>query len=236
MVLPPVTEGRIDLNADLGEGSESDEELMRIVTSASIACGGHAGDAETMAAAVESALEHGVRIGAHPSYPDRANFGRISMDINPQVLLDSLVAQVDELSAVASERNSSIAYIKPHGALYNDALSDTRIASVVAELASRRPLPLMTMPASAVTSIEGIKLILEGFADRAYTKEGMLMSRSVAGSVISDPDVASEQAVLLAGSVDSVCIHSDTPNAVKVARAVRDRLAREGFEVSASSQ
>ncbi|HVE76130.1 MAG TPA: 5-oxoprolinase subunit PxpA [Actinomycetota bacterium] len=229
-------EGRIDLNADLGEGSESDDELMRIVTSASIACGGHAGDAVTMAAAVESALAQGVRIGAHPSYPDRANFGRVSMYIDPQALVDSLIAQVDALSAIASDRDSSIAYIKPHGALYNDALTSAQIASVVAELARRRPLPLMTMPASAVTSVEGIEVILEGFADRAYSKEGMLMSRTVAGSVIREPDVAAEQAVLLAGSVDSVCIHSDTPNAVKIARVVRDRLAREGFEVSASSQ
>lgn len=215
----------IDLNSDIGEGlgEETDLEILGLVTSASIACGGHAGDQATMRITVAVCVRLGVRIGAHPSYPDQEHFGRVSKSIPPNELLASLIEQVSSLSSIASAAGGAVEYIKPHGALYHDWQSRPEVSEVVTEAARRFALPLMGMSSS----------IREGFIDRRYLENGTLAPRSSAGALITDPTVAAEQAVSLASSVESLCVHSDTPNAAELLRAARGELIDAGYRISA---
>lgn len=228
------TDGGIDLNADLGEGMTDDEALLDLVSSASIACGFHAGDAATMRRVCEGAARRGVRVGAHVSYRDRANFGRSELDVEPAVLTAEILEQIDALAACGD-----VAYLKPHGALYNRIVHDERQARAVVAAAKawRAPLPLMGLPGARVLALAreaGLATVEEGFADRAYTKEGRLVPRSEPGAVIHDPADAARRAVALArsGKVRSLCVHGDTPGAVAMARRVRAELEAAGIQIA----
>ena len=223
----------IDLNADLGEGVTDDAGLLEVVSSANVACGFHAGDARTMRAVCAEAARRGVRIGAQVSYPDREGFGRRDMDVAPDALAADVLYQIGALAAFGE-----VAYVKPHGALYNKMVHDEPQARAVvaAVTAWRAPLPLMGLPGSRVLALAreaGLPTIEEGFADRAYTPEGRLVPRSQPGAVIHDPDEAARRAVELAraGRVRSLCVHGDTPGAVTMARRVRAALEAAGLAI-----
>ncbi|MBT8107656.1 MAG: 5-oxoprolinase subunit PxpA [Gammaproteobacteria bacterium] len=242
----------IDLNADLGEGAPYDEELLKIVSSANIACGGHAGDEETMARTVRSAIANGVAVGAHPGYPDQQNFGRDSGFMRGNTLYESLTGQVMSLAGIAAELGARLAHIKPHGALYNDAVHDSELADIIARVTAEAPgrpafMGMANTALEAAAVRHGLDFIAEAFIDRAYEAGGTLVSRQEPGAVHEDMNVATTQAVRLAqtGQVtarngdevtvrsDSLCIHGDTPGAAEKARAVRDVLESHGIEIRA---
>ncbi|GAA3526373.1 5-oxoprolinase subunit PxpA [Aeromicrobium panaciterrae] len=232
---------RIDLNADLGESwprwtSGEDIALLDVVTSANVCCGAYAGDADLMRATCDAAIDRGVAIGAQVGYPDRANFGRIRVDIRPAELTDQLLGQIGLLDEIARAAGSSVSYVKPHGALYNTIVDDDVQAQAVVDalLALDVSLPLLGLPGStslAIAESSGLPVIREGFADRAYTSDGRLVPRSQAGAVLDDPDAVAAQAVRLMSTVSSVCVHSDSPGAVDLARSVRAALESAGTEL-----
>lgn len=243
---------RIDLNADVGEGDYPDESLLAIVSSCNIACGGHAGDADSMAATVAIALRHGVAIGAHPGYPDRENFGRQSEFLAADELYEALTAQVCGFVSIAAELGASVAHLKVHGALYGDAARDLRLAQCVARVAAELPgrVALVGPPASALATAaarSGLAFIAEAFVDRRYREDGSLVPRTEPGALLDDPDAALSQALSLAldGRVvtaggeriavraDTLCIHGDTPGAERVAAAVRAGLEQQGVRIAA---
>ena len=225
----------IDLNADLGEGVTDDDGLLQVVTSANVACGFHAGSAAIMRRVCAAAARRGVRIGAQVSYDDFAGFGRRDMDVPPDALAADVLYQIGALAAFGE-----VAYVKPHGALYNRVVhDDTQARAVVAAVkAWRTPLPLLGLPGSRVLELAreaGLPTIAEGFADRAYPKEGRLVPRSQPGAVITDPADAARRAVGLArsGTVRSLCVHGDTPGAVAMAVRIRAALEAAGMRLEA---
>lgn len=225
----------VDLNADLGEGVTDDDGLLGVVSSANVACGFHAGDAATMRRVCAEAARRGVRIGAQVSYQDLEGFGRRDMDVPRDRLAADVLYQIGALAAFGE-----VAYVKPHGALYNRVVHDDAQARAVVEAvkAWRAPLPLMGLPGSRVLALAreaGLQAIEEGFADRAYTPEGRLVPRSQPGAVIADPADAAQRAVALArsGAVRSLCVHGDTPGAVAMALRVRAELERAGIAIAA---
>lgn len=229
----------IDLNADVGEGP-GEELLYGVITSANIACGGHAGDDASMRESVRLALSHGVAIGAHVSYPDRAGFGRVSMTMPRVKLAQEVARQIDRLSRLALEAGTRLAHVKPHGALYNDAAGRIDVAEAVADgvLSHSADLVLVGLADSVALRIwkaRGLKVTAEGFADRAYRADGTLVPRSEAGALIADPPAAAAHAVRLAssGRCDSICVHGDSPGAAAIARAVRHALEEAGFAIRA---
>lgn len=228
----------IDLSADLGEGSPDEDQIWPLITSANIACGGHTGDEHSMREAAQRAREHGVRLGAHPSYPDRENFGRKSLDIARDVLRAALIAQISALHAI-----EPIHHVKPHGALYNDAHRDRLLADIiVSAMQSIDPALAMVAPdhsqMAAAARGAGLNIIREAFADRRYEPDGTLTPRSIAGSTLTIEE-ATEQAALLVTkrivitraathlpiAFDTICIHADMDHAVERLRAIRSRLA-----------
>lgn len=239
----------IDLNADLGEGCADDESLLAVVTSASIACGVHAGDAPTMAATVTAAARRGVTVGAHPSYEDRPGFGRRHLDVAPATLTAGLVAQIRALRVVADGAGTAVTYVKPHGALYGDMATDASTAEAVLDaLAAFGDLVLLAPAQSLATALaadRAMPVVAEAFADRAYAPDGSLVPRSAPGALIEDPDLAAEQAVRIAtegrivtadGSslaleARSICVHGDAPGAAVRARRVRRALEAAGVTV-----
>ncbi len=231
----PSSRDAIDLNADVGEGLD-DGPLYRIASSANIACGGHAGNARSMREAVESALRHGVSIGAHPSYPDREGFGRVSVDLPPRELSRAVAEQVDALVRVASDAGATLRHVKPHGALYNDAARRGDIAAAIADGVSEAGAPLVLVGLAGSHALDvwqdrGFQIAAEGFADRAYEPDGTLRPRSRPGALIDDPVAAAAQAVRLArtGRCRTLCVHGDTPGAEAIARAVRLAIEAAGF-------
>ena len=242
----------IDLNADLGEGDPYDEDLLRIVSSANIACGGHAGDAESMARTIRSAMANGVAVGAHPGYPDPDGFGRQSGFMQGDALYESLTDQVTALADLAAQLGARVAHVKPHGALYNDAVCDHDLADIIARVTAETP-GVPAFVGMANTELEraakrhGLRFVAEAFVDRAYEADGTLVSRKEPGAVHENLAVATTQAVRLAedGQVtarngdevsvraDTLCIHGDTPGAAEKARAVRDVLETYGVEIRA---
>jgi UPF0271 protein len=221
----------LDLNADLGEGFD-DERLLDVVTSANVACGFHAGDAATMARVAAAALERGVAVGAHVGYRDREGFGRRRLDVAPGVVTAEVAEQVAALARACSDAGTRVRYVKPHGALYNAAVADEELARAV--VAGCGELPVLGLPGSALlraAEAAGLEAVPEGFADRAYARDGTLVPRGTAGAVISDPDEAARNAVALARRVRSVCVHGDTPGAVTAARYARAALEAAGVEL-----
>jgi 5-oxoprolinase (ATP-hydrolysing) subunit A len=219
----------IDLNADLGEEVTDDAALLAVVTSANVACGYHAGTAEIMRAVCEQAAERGVSVGAQVSYDDRANFGRVARDVPRDVLRDQVADQVGTLSAIASGAGTSVRYVKPHGALYHRVIVDEDQASAV--LDGSGALPVLGMPGALLRGAEaaGRVVFLEGFPDRGYGPDGRLLPRGDPGALLEDPAEIAEHALELAASVQSLCLHGDSPGAVAHAHAVRRVLEAAGW-------
>ena len=228
----------IDLNADLGEGGPCDAELLMIVSSCNIACGGHAGDEKSMRETVALAISNDVAIGAHPSYPDRDGFGRRSAYLTGDELRDSIIAQITTLNSVARDQGATLNHVKPHGALYNDAVNDRKLADLVASCI-RATVPdaaFVGLPDSEMqhaASRYSMNFVAEGFIDRAYKDDGQLVPRSEPGAVHKSLGLVLPQAVSLVGKVDTLCIHGDTPGAAEAAAAVRDALEKQGVEIRA---
>jgi 5-oxoprolinase (ATP-hydrolysing) subunit A len=228
--------GRIDLNCDVGElpgpeGRAADGALLALVSSANVACGGHAGDPASMAATIVAAAALGVAVGAHPSYADREHFGRRSRAQSPHDAAAALSAQLEALRTIALAHDLSLTHVKPHGALYNDAAADRSIAVAVADAVAAFDRGLVLVGLAGSTLLDagraaGLRIAAEGFCDRAYEPDGSLRSRSLPGAVYDDPEAAARQAVWLAqrGDIDTLCIHGDTPNVLPIARAVRAAL------------
>ena len=223
----------VDLNADMGEGFAADSALLGLVTSANIACGFHAGDEQSMRVACEAAVAASVAIGAHVSYRDREGFGRRELDVDPATLGAEAAEQIEALQAAANAAGGRVAYLKPHGALYHRATSDGDCAEALVRAAARAKLAVLGFPGSkllARAGETGLPAVAEGFADRAYAADGRLAPRGDAASLL-DADAAARQAVTLAGSVRSICVHGDTPGAVGIAAAVRSGLLAAGVEL-----
>ncbi|WMW79989.1 5-oxoprolinase subunit PxpA [Undibacterium cyanobacteriorum] len=245
----------IDLNADLGEGGLYDAQMLSLVSSANIACGGHAGDLQTMRTAVSIAQEAGVAIGAHPSYPDRENFGRKLMSIPAEQLLPELKRQVESLQNVADSLGQKLSHIKPHGALYNQAAFDTELGELVIRLVQEidPSLHLMVLAASPLARrarLAGINVIEEAFADRAYRSDASLVPRTELGAVLESPDLAVAQCirlvregqilsinkVLVPVSADSICVHGDGIEAFNVLKQVREAILIMGVRIAPHHQ
>jgi UPF0271 protein len=228
----------IDLSADLGEGAPDEPEIWPLITSANVACGGHYGDAASMTHAVQRASELGVHIGAHPSYPDRANFGRQPMSMPADALRSTLIEQITSLLDIAGKLH----HVKPHGALYNDAHKDRALADIVIDAmrAIDETLPIVCSDRSqmaAAARAAGTPVIREAFADRRYNADGSLVARSEPGSLLTVAEAAAQAAMLAnEGAViardgsritipfDTICVHADMEHAVERLRAIRGVL------------
>jgi UPF0271 protein len=246
----------IDLNADLGETVDGvptadDEAMFALISSASIACGGHAGDAVSVREAVDRAVRFGVAIGAHPSYPDPANFGRIAVSITPEELSATVAAQL----ALLVDAGADVQYVKPHGALYHAVTADRAqadaVVAAVAALADRlgRPLAVLGLPGEIQRAAHaiGLRFVREAFLDRGYLPDGSLVPRGEPGALLNDPAEVADRAVRLVRdrvveAVDgtlvpvaaaSLCLHGDSPASVAMARAVRAALDADGIVVRA---
>ncbi len=247
----------IDLNADLGEGFGvwqlgDDEAMLGIVSSANVACGFHAGDPAGLLRVCRLAAERGVRIGAQVSYRDLAGFGRRFIDVAAEDLVADVVYQIGALQAIATAAGSAVSYVKPHGALYNTIVTNREQGAAVAEAVHLvdSTLPVLGMADSAFfdeATRRGLRTVAEAFADRAYRPDGRLVSRRESGAVLHDPAVIADRVVTMvtsgqvtavdgtriAVSVESVCVHGDSPGAVQIATAVRDQLKAAGIEIGA---
>jgi UPF0271 protein len=226
----------IDLNCDMGELPDDRHEaaLMQYISSANIACGGHAGNEATMERTARLAIERGVRIGAHPGYPDPANFGRLEMPLTEEEIAATVHAQILRLEAVVHRLGAAIVHVKPHGALYNVAVRNQAVARAIGEGVARwkRTAPifgLATSPMLDVWRAMGLPVAGEAFADRRYEPDGTLRNRKLPGALITDPAAAAAQALRLAreGTAQTICVHGDTPGAVAILQAVREALAAQ---------
>jgi UPF0271 protein len=223
----------IDLNCDMGELEDAAHEaaLMQYITSANVACGGHAGDESTMERTTQLALERGVRIGAHPGYPDRANFGRLEISMTAEEIAQTVQEQIERLEAVVRRLGGKIVHVKPHGALYNVAVRNTGVARAIGEGAARwnAKTVLFGLAGSPMLDVwreMDLAVAGEAFADRRYEPDGTLRSRKFADALITDPQAAAAQALRLAraGNAQTVCVHGDTPGAVAILKACREAL------------
>ena len=248
---------RMDLNCDVGELPEAladgtQEAILQQVTSANIACGGHAGDPQMMQTTIEQAQRCGTAIGAHPGYEDRANFGRMELKLSSEEIAVSVYRQVAALAQVAERCGARIGHVKPHGALYNQAARDRGIARAIAEGVARwrRDVVLMGRTGAVMLAefrAAGFAVAAEGFADRKYEADGSLRARKFRDALLHDPAEAAAQAVRIAreGSVvatngaviplkvETICIHGDTPGAARIAKAVRRALEEAGITLRA---
>lgn len=243
---------KIDLNADLGEGCASDAELLTLVSSANIACGFHAGDAQTMLASVREALKNGVAIGAHPGFPDRENFGRTAMTLPPETVYAQTLYQVGALAAIAKAEGGVLRHVKPHGMLYNQAANDPQLADAIAKAVCA------CSPALILVGLAGSELIRAGehyglmtrqevFADRGYQADGTLVPRSQPGALIKDEEQSLAQTLGMVeqgrvmsitgewARVDAqtVCIHGDGEHALAFARRLRDAFTARNITITA---
>jgi UPF0271 protein len=242
----------VDLNADLGEGSGHDEELFELISSANIATGFHAGDSDAMHAAVSAAKKHGVAVGAHPSFFDRENFGRKELRVPNDEVCDAVAYQLGIFQAIASALDVRPNHVKPHGALYNMAVRDEKLADAIAHaIESVDPKLILFAPdkteLARAGEVHGLQIAREIFADRNYLNEGWLVPRTRRDALLHDPKEAAQRVLrmLREGKVRSVegrdvdvrgetiCVHGDTPGAVEFARELRTQLEREGVRISA---
>jgi UPF0271 protein len=243
----------IDLNADVGESPEplaSDSALMQHITSVNIACGGHAGDEHTMRQTLLAARTLQLAVGAHPSYPDRAHFGRVALPLPIEELQLSVQNQIAALASVAASLNMRLTHVKPHGALYHAAAHDLCVAQAVGDAVLAIDSQLIMVGQAGSPCLEkwhtmGLRCTGEAFADRAYEPDGSLRKRNRPGALLEDPCQAARQAVNivlhkrvvacdgseLPVSADTLCIHSDTPNAAAIARAVNEQLRSAGVQI-----
>ncbi len=242
----------IDLNADLGEGGKFDQQLLQLVSSANIACGFHAGDAQTMLQSVRWASQYNVKIGAHPSFPDRENFGRTAMSLPPEVVYAQQLYQIGSLQAMALSEGTQLAHVKPHGMLYNQAALDSQLADAIARavLAVDPQLVLVGLANSELISAGrhyGLRTREEVFADRGYTSTGQLVTRGQPGDLLADASQAIAQTLMMVtqGEVvavsgervkvnaETVCLHGDGEHALEFARELNAAFRRENISVSA---
>ena len=233
-----------DINCDMGEikdliDNNTYADLMEHVTSINLACGGHAGDDNIMGEMIQIAKQKHVKIGAHPSYPDRENFGRLELNIAPEELFESITSQIQRLIDIAKKEDVKIEHVKPHGALYNIAANNNNLAELIGKSVQKidSGLAIMCLAGSSMVSILqklGMNVISEAFADRAYDADGSLRNRGLDGALITDPAHACIQAKLIANNqkviafdgsevfiqAETICVHSDTPNALDISKAV----------------
>lgn len=245
----------IDINADVGErpdalGDGREEAIIRLISSANIACGGHAGDDVTMEYVVALCMKYGVAVGAHPGYPDRANFGRHEMQLSNDEIQATIFEQVRTLGRKANARGIELQHVKPHGALYSGAARDRSVAAAIAQGVAKwdRNLILVGLSGSAMLEVwqdQGFCIAAEAFVDRCYESDGTLRPRAKTGAMITDPDAAcrqairitQEQKVIAADGVavpvraHTLCIHSDTPDVQKILLLLRRQLQDQGIEV-----
>jgi UPF0271 protein len=243
----------VDLNADVGEEvgvPGDDDRLLAVVSSASIACGVHAGDEHSMRAALEAATRRNVVVGAHPSYDDRHGFGRRPVDVEPALLVAALEAQIGTLETLARRCGTRVRYVKPHGSLYHRMASDEVTAEAVIDAMGAFGDLVLLAPARsraiAVAEGRGVGVAAEAFADRAYAPDGSLVARDEPGAVVTDPEAAARRALSLAveGTVvatdgtllelhpASICVHGDTPGAIEIATRVREALDAGGVALA----
>jgi 5-oxoprolinase (ATP-hydrolysing) subunit A len=249
----------MDINSDLGESEESlangtDFELMRCITSANVACGGHAGDERTMRETVRIAKQLGVAVGAHPGYPDRENFGRIESPMSAAEIEATVRDQIAALAEIAAPLGVQLVHCKPHGALYHAANKSAEVAAAIgrAVLEGDEQLIMVGQAGSSTLTLwesMGLSCAAEAFADRAYEPDGILRNRTLPGALLDNPAKAAQQAVDIATrqivvatdnsqlkvAAQTVCIHSDTPGSVVIARAVNEALKKAGVRVRALS-
>jgi UPF0271 protein len=252
---PIAAQLEIDINCDMGEiesaiADGTQDTLMRLISSANIACGAHAGNLEMIAATAESALRCGVAIGAHPGYPDAANFGRRSLLLSESQIADTVSEQVLRVADVARRCGAALDHVKPHGALYNDAARNPAIAEAIALGVAQvtQTAVLVGLAGSQMLEVfteRGFRAISEAFADRSYEADGSLRHRNNPDALLADPGKAADQAASIAinrsvlainGAIvpivaQTLCIHGDSPHSLAVATAVRDRLTKEGVAI-----
>jgi 5-oxoprolinase (ATP-hydrolysing) subunit A len=245
----------IDLNCDMGELPEAiadgtQEALMRSITSINVACGGHAGDEQTMKTTVEQALRWRLAIGAHPGYPDRANFGRLELNLPTNEIATSVFEQVRALAEIAARCGARLAHVKPHGALYNQAVKNRELADAIAKGVAkwRKDVVLVGLAGSPMLDVfrqARFAVTAEAFADRRYEPDGTLRSRKFEDALIRDPAEAAKQALSIAQrgivaahdgsevriSAQTMCIHGDTPGSVQIAAAVARTLRENGVDL-----
>jgi len=226
---------QVDLNCDLGEGCPHDAELMPLITSANIACGFHAGDPATAHATLRLAAQQGVQVGAHPGFADREHFGRRELTRSETQIFEECVYQIGALAGLARAAGVALAYVKPHGALYNMACRDDAYARPIIEAVALIGLSLMALPHSRleVLSAGRCPFVREGFADRRYLPDGSLVPRSREDAFVTDPTEAVRQAEWLVRErgVRTLCVHGDNPQAVLFVRELREALGKRGFEI-----
>jgi UPF0271 protein len=246
----------MDLNCDMDEMPETiangtQESLMPFLTSVNVACGGHAGDTRTMKTTIELALRWNLALGAHPGYPDRANFGRLELDVPPEIIADFVFEQVRALGKIAAGYGADLRHVKPHGALYNQAARNRVLAEAIASGVARwsRDVILVGLAGSLMLDVfqqAGLHVGAEAFADRRYESDGTLRSRKFEDALIHDPEEAGQQALHIAergmvvardgteivARAQTICIHGDTPGATKIAAAVAQTLRKAGVELS----
>ena len=240
----------IDINVDVGEGIGNEPIIMPFISSCNIACGGHAGDSGSMRRVVKLAKENDVKIGAHPSFPDKANFGRKKIDISCAALYMSVKGQIDDLMIILEEENTRLNHVKPHGALYNLAAVDDKAASVIIEVMKNFVLPVkLFVPFNSVIEKKAIEnnipMKYEAFADRNYNDDGTLVSRNEKNALIHDSEqmfdhvfrmISSQKVKTISGSeiemlADTFCIHGDNPKAVDLIRDLSKRLQEKGIQI-----
>lgn len=238
----------VDINVDVGEGINNESDLMPFISSCNIACGGHAGDFDTMRMVVKLAKQHQVKIGAHPSFPDKQNFGRKPIDISCAALYTSIQDQINDLQAVIKEEHARLFHVKPHGALYNLAAVDCKIADVIIEVMKGFILPVkLFVPYDSVIGKlavkNGIPVMYEAFADRNYNDDGNLVSRDKDNAIIDDGSqmfdhvlrmITKNQVRTITGSeiniiADTFCVHGDNPKAVELIKNLKDMLEEKGI-------
>ncbi|WP_312064710.1 5-oxoprolinase subunit PxpA [Pantoea septica] len=244
---------RIDLNADLGEGGDSDRALLQLVSSANIACGFHAGDAQTMLQSVRWAKEFGVAIGAHPSFPDRENFGRTAMQLPPETVYAQMIYQIGALKSLAESEGERLAHVKPHGMLYNQAAVEAPLADAIARAVKAIDADLILVGLAGSESIRaaarhGLRTREEVFADRGYLSSGALVPRSQPGAMIEEEARAMQQTLTMvkegrvksvsgewvAVNAQTVCLHGDGAHALLFAERLRDLFAAEQIAVAST--
>lgn len=242
-------ENKIHLNCDLGEGGKYDEELMPLIAACNIACGGHAGNLETMHRTVRLAMEHGVEIGAHPSYPDRENFGRDHLEMSAEDLKLSIEGQVLSLKQIAESEGGKMTHVKLHGALYNDVAKDKNIAKIVVDcLADLNEKFKLYVPLNSKISelaMGKFELVFEAFADRNYNQDFSLVSRSENEALLSEKSAIFEHVFSIynehkivarsgqeiEAKADTFCIHSDTPDSLEIVKHLHKKFAEKGIGV-----
>ena len=250
----------MDLNCDMGELPEAiadgtQEALLRSITSANVACGGHAGDERTMRTTIEQAMRAGVAVGAHPGYPDRENFGRLELKMSAEAVANSVYEQVRALAEVAAKCGAKLVHVKPHGALYNQAVKNRELAEAIAKGVAKYSKDLVLLGLAEAPMVDvfreaGFAVAAEAFADRRYEPDGTLRSRKFENALIRDPAEASKQALSIAQrgivtahdgaevklTAQTICIHGDTPGAPEIAATVARMLREAGVALSGLSR